>query len=55
SLKPRTLEALILLQNWLRTPMDMDSSILGVEEEEIDIAEFDLFGDLATSSIIIDD
>ncbi|RZC61116.1 hypothetical protein C5167_022889 [Papaver somniferum] len=39
SLKPKTLEALILLQNWLRTPIDMDSSTLGVEEEEIDIAE----------------
>ncbi|XP_026454810.1 zinc finger BED domain-containing protein RICESLEEPER 2-like [Papaver somniferum] len=39
SLKPKTLEALILLQNWLRTPINMDSSTLGVEEEDIDIAE----------------
>ncbi|KAI3893177.1 hypothetical protein MKX03_020202, partial [Papaver bracteatum] len=39
SMKPRTVETLILLQNWLRTPIDMDSSSLGVEDEEIDILE----------------
>ncbi|KAI3848139.1 hypothetical protein MKX03_001145, partial [Papaver bracteatum] len=38
-LRPRTVEALILLQNWLRTPIDMDPSTLGAEENEDDILE----------------
>ncbi|MCL7047906.1 hypothetical protein MKW94_003318, partial [Papaver nudicaule] len=39
SLKLRTLQSLILLQNWIRTPIYMDPSTLGVEEEEIDSLE----------------
>ncbi|XP_026458911.1 zinc finger BED domain-containing protein RICESLEEPER 3-like [Papaver somniferum] len=39
SLKPRTLEALILLQNWLRTPIDMDPSTFGAEEKEDDVLD----------------
>ncbi|RZC87769.1 hypothetical protein C5167_028222, partial [Papaver somniferum] len=39
SLKPRTVEALILLQNWLRTPIDMDPSTFGAEEKEDDVLE----------------
>ncbi|KAI3861159.1 hypothetical protein MKX03_028613, partial [Papaver bracteatum] len=39
SLKPRTVEALILLQNWLRTPIDMDPYTFGAEEKEDDVLD----------------
>ncbi|RZC74091.1 hypothetical protein C5167_049569 [Papaver somniferum] len=55
SLRPRTVEALILLQNWLRTPIDMDPSTLEAEEKEDDVLESDLFGDLSVYSVIVDD
>ncbi|KAI3857324.1 hypothetical protein MKX03_028984, partial [Papaver bracteatum] len=37
SLKPKTVEALICMQSWLRTPVDLDPNTLGTDDaEEVD-------------------
>ncbi|KAI3842592.1 hypothetical protein MKX03_027256 [Papaver bracteatum] len=48
-LLPKTVEALICTQSWLRTPVDLDPNTLGTDDAE-DVSEF--LGSLATSKFI---